>query len=87
MVQHDWSTKRQIEFYELTRRLLARIPEAGIVDAITAVHGYEQLATENPDEFEYWQKLRQGILHLAKILETKGKNVEARRLRVLAPME
>jgi hypothetical protein len=85
MGQQGWSTKQQIEFYDLTRQLLDEIREPDIVDAITVVHGYEQLAVANLDEFSYWQKLREGILHLAKILETKGKNPEAQRLRLLAP--
>jgi hypothetical protein len=84
---HRWSTERQIEFYNLTRQLLAQIPDADVLDAVTVVHDYEQLAVENPGEFSYWEKLRKGITHLAKIIETKGKYAEAGRLRLLAPME
>jgi hypothetical protein len=84
---HGWSTERQIEFYNLTRQLLVQIPDADVLDAVTVVHDYEQLAIENPDELSYWEKLRKGIIHLAKILETRGKYIEAGRLMLLAPMD
>src|SRR5262245_1886409 len=80
-----WSTERQIKFYELTRQLLVQLPDADILDAITVVHDYEQLAIADPNELRSWKRLRDGILHLAEMLETKNKSLEADRLRSIAP--
>jgi hypothetical protein len=85
MLQHRWSTERQIQFYELTRQLLAESPEAAILDTITLVHDCEELASASPDNLNSWGDLRTRIIDLAQLVEAKGKYAGAGRLRLLAP--
>lgn len=84
MVRQDWSLERRLELYAITRKLLNLFRESRILDAITVVHGYEQLATAYPEAEDFWRSLRLGILHLASLLETRQPNNEVNRLDVLA---
>jgi hypothetical protein len=82
----QWSKGRRAQLYKITNRLLKEKPETQVVDLITAIHGYERLVMERPDEPSYLVKLNQNIDRLAALLETEGKTGQANRLKSLAPI-
>lgn len=83
----DWSTERQIIFYELTRRLLDQFRDSTMVDAITVVQGYEQLVNLYPGSADYCQAFRESMFRLVSLLEMKGETTAAERLRSIATAE
>jgi len=82
----QWSTGRRNQLHKITRRLLEQDPETqlALIDLITVIHGYEQLATEHPEQPEYWLKFRDGIARLVALLVATGKTGQANRLKSLA---
>jgi hypothetical protein len=81
----EWSKGRRTQLHKITSRLLKEKPKPAVVDLITAIHGYERLVTEQPDQPRYLAKLHQAVDRLATLLEAAGKTGQSSRLKSLAP--
>ena len=79
-----WSQDQFAEINAAIEELLDEYRDIVMVDRITVIRGYEQLAILHPDDPSFGRKLRRGILDLADVVDVRGKKPLATRLRFLA---
>jgi hypothetical protein len=75
----------QGEITQITEDAMRALPTSEIVDRVTVVRGYQELACRYPDRYEYIRKLSKAILSLAHLAEHSGEPVLAGRFRSIVP--